>query len=81
MSVRAPFTPNQVASFNAYQKSGVGHPFTCGNDDPCLHFTLSDRVLVADIYALHCPSCSYLQDWMHKEMSDWSWRDMAQGFS
>jgi hypothetical protein len=30
---RAPFTSEQVESLNAYQVSGVMHPFTCGNDD------------------------------------------------
>lgn len=27
--VDAPFTAEQAASFNGFQQSGVGHPFTC----------------------------------------------------
>jgi hypothetical protein len=27
---RVPWTPEQVESLNEYQRSGVGHPFTCG---------------------------------------------------
>jgi hypothetical protein len=71
--IHAPFTADQVASMNAYQKSGSGHPFTCGNDN-CPGAGDGERILVADTYAWHCPRCSYLQTWAHRFMGDWSWK-------
>jgi hypothetical protein len=62
-------TADEQASFNAYQASGVMHPFTCGGD-------LSD-VLVADDEGIYCPSCDYVQGWAHPWMLDWSWKAMS----
>jgi hypothetical protein len=69
MTVRAPFTPEQVASLNGYQASGAVHPFTCGNDD-C---PAEQAVLVAREDGWRCPACTYTQDWAHAQMADGSW--------
>jgi hypothetical protein len=70
----APFTPEQVASLNGYQSSGVFHEFTCGGDGcPAAD---EQPVLVAAEGGWHCPACSYTQDWAHEMMADGSWRDL-----
>ena len=63
--VHAPFTPEQVKSLNAYQVSGVGHPFTCEHDG---------RVLRATEDCWVCDYCGRRQYWAHSFMSDGSWR-------
>lgn len=60
--LKAPWTPDQVAALNRFQKSGFVHEFTCGNDHE------GDRVLVAHSDGWHCPSCSYVQNWAHRMM-------------
>lgn len=67
---KAPFTPEQVASLNAYQVSGFMHPFTCGADG-CRGIRL-----IAAENGWRCASqaCDYRQDWAHEFMADWSWR-------
>jgi len=62
------FTDDQVASLNAFQTSGMWHPFTCVNDHP------GDRDLVATAQGWVCPGCSYTQNWAHQWMGDWSWK-------
>jgi hypothetical protein len=64
---RAPWTPTEVESLNAYQAAGVMHPFTCGNDSA--HYLLR-----AAAPGWECPCCEYTQDWAHPWMADWSWR-------
>lgn len=66
--VVAPFTPDQVASLNGFQESGVFHPFTCGGEH-------CRNDLVAKEDGWHCPasSCEYEQDWAHDFMANWSW--------
>jgi len=78
--IEAPFTPVQVASLNAFQKSKWVHPFTCGNDHAALGLSTryEDTILVADRYGWHCPVCSYLQSWAHADMGNWSWKIMEQ---
>jgi hypothetical protein len=66
--VRQPFTPEQVASLNEYQASGIWHPFTCRNRGQ-LHPNL-----VADTNGWHCTKCDFKQDWAHPFMVDGSWR-------
>jgi hypothetical protein len=69
---RAPFTPEQVESLNAYQRSGDWHPFTCGR---------CGAALAADTHGWLCPTpaCLYQQDWAHPFMADWSWRRVPVG--
>jgi hypothetical protein len=64
----APFTKKEVKSLNGYQMSGVGHPFTCGNN--------SKHILVATRNGWVCPKCDYSQKWAHKFMADGSWEQM-----
>lgn len=78
--VDAPFLPDQVASMNAYQMSGQGHPFTCGNDrkDEAhrayqgLHGGDFGQLLATETGWI-CPVCGYQQSWGWLWMSDWSW--------
>jgi hypothetical protein len=72
-AVRAPFTPGQVASLNAYQASGAWHEFTCGNDD-CPR---DQAILIAREDGWHCPACPHTQDRAHDIMTDWSWQGIT----
>lgn len=76
------FSEAEVASLNAYQKSGFFHPFTCGNPDHEEHVNL-----VAAEQGWYCPAmvdenneeyCDYTQTWAHDFMKDWSWRRLQQ---
>jgi hypothetical protein len=74
-TIEAPWTENQVASLNAYQKVSNHHAFTCGERDP----DGSEHVLVAMWEGWYCPRCaangkSYVQSWCHAFMADWSWK-------
>lgn len=75
--VRAPWTHHQVASLNAYQASGVFHPFTCGNDD-CPGTEDDDEpghaALIAHEDGWQCPACDYRQDWAHAFIASGDWR-------
>lgn len=75
--VHAPWTEDQVASLNAYQVSGVFHPFTGNND--LLPFGVDD-VLVAQEDGWHSTAdASYRQTWAWGWMADWSWRSLGFG--
>lgn len=68
--VAPPWSPDQVASLNAFQTSGLLHPFTCPRWHP-------DAVaLVATEYGWTCPvkPCQYAQNWAHGYMADWTWK-------
>lgn len=67
--VLAPFTPQQVATLNAFQEMGAVHPFTCGNRP--LH-PQNEGILIADTDGWHCPveDCTYSQTWAHWFMAD-----------
>lgn len=58
-----PWTPNQVASLNAYQRCGYRHPFTC----QC------GAEFVANRNGWECPNCTNVQGWAHAYMTDWRW--------
>ena len=64
--VKAPFTPAQVESLNAYQQQSRLHPYTCGR--------CADAVLVATAGGWVCRQCDYKQDWCVSMMADWSWK-------
>lgn len=59
-----PWSPDQVAALNRYQKDGRFHPFTCGSS--------GDDVLVATTDGWHCPTpgCTYQQHWAHAFMAE-----------
>jgi hypothetical protein len=65
VSIKAPWTPEQVAALNAYQALGYVHEFTCPGHDGD-----GSRVLVATGAGWICPSCDYTQDWAHDAMAD-----------
>jgi hypothetical protein len=74
--VFVPFTPDQVASLNAYQESELVHPYTCGSPDcPALNWGDESLPMAADTGGLHCiePGCRYVQSWVHDWAADWSW--------
>ena len=64
--ITAPWTEDQVATLNAFQHSGLTHPFTCGAEHD-MHQTL-----IAEPDGWHCPDadCSYTQDWALSVMAD-----------
>lgn len=71
--VSVPFTTDEADSLNAYQASGIGHPFTCGNDECRGPDKLAGRgVLRADPVGWTCPHCDYMQEWAWKWMSNWA---------
>ena len=67
--IRAPFSPKQVQCLNAFQRSGVFHPFTCGNPHG------GERVLIARVPGWQCPArdCDYRQGWAYDFMADETW--------
>lgn len=59
--VIAPWTAEQVAALNRWQRLGYVHPFTCPNG----------WNLVATTAGWVCPgTCGYTQDWAHDFMAD-----------
>lgn len=72
--VNVPWTPDQVASLNAFQQCDDWHPFTCANGcgDQQRH-----RVLIARVDGWQCPICDYRQAWAHGFMADWRWMGLA----
>lgn len=67
-----PWGRDQVASLAAYQHSGAGHPFTCGNDE-CREAT-GGAPLDAVANGWLCSRCGYTQDWAWAFMTDFTWR-------
>jgi hypothetical protein len=74
--VYAPFTIKQITNLNAYQRSGFGHPFTCGTDD-CHDIDGERSILIATGPGWICPKCDYKQDWAHTWMANDSWANAA----
>jgi hypothetical protein len=67
----APFTLEEVNSFNEFQECGLMHPFTCGLRGN--HAEGLNDILVAREDGLHCPTCEYIQNWAHEWMMDGKW--------
>ena len=66
--IRPPWTAEQVAALNMFQRRGGMHPFTCGGEH-----TTGSPMLVAREDGWHCPDpyhegCDYTQDWAHAWM-------------
>lgn len=70
--VFAPWTVEQVKSLNGFQKSGVWHEFTCGNNHAM------DDTLVATEAGWVCPNCDYTQDWAHDFMANRAWEETVK---
>lgn len=76
--VDAPFTVDQVTSLNEYQRSGVGHPFTCPALEHRGNHSDGEGVLVAVRGGWMCPDGDgYTQTWAHSFMADGSWRRVS----
>ncbi len=66
MKMKSPFSPEQVASLEGYQKCGYFHPFTCDRCRADLKPTESGWICSVD-------GCECTQDWCHDFMADNSW--------
>jgi hypothetical protein len=60
----APWTVSQAATMNAWQVSGLIHPFCCKNTHR------KSNVLQAGTEGWYCPRCDYTQNWAHDFMVD-----------
>lgn len=71
--ISIPFTEEQVAALNGFQRAGVMHPFTCGYRDD--HYAADPGILVATTTGWECPykHCEYFQLWAHAFMADPHW--------
>lgn len=69
---KAPWTDEEVAHLQAWQKSIHVHPFTCGNRDTPVHNQIDPEddygVLVPTKDGWVCRHCDYTQDWAHDFM-------------
>jgi hypothetical protein len=68
--IEAPWTDDQVASLNAYQKAGYVHPFTHGDGAEKV-----DLIATAAGWVRHHEG-RVVQKWAHEFMTDWSWRKL-----
>lgn len=66
--IRAPWTTEEVAALNRFQREGGMHPFTCGHEHPA-H---PNAILEATPKGWRCfvLDCEYEQDWAHAFMAD-----------
>jgi hypothetical protein len=72
----APFSADTIAKLNAWQQSGMFHPFTCGGDrSDAAHQAYAKEhggdlgQLVATPNGWICPVCGYKQNWAHSFMA------------
>ena len=63
--VEAPWSPDQVASLNAYQQAGYVHPFTSAS---------GPDLIATEAGWVEQPNGPVVQDWAHEFMTDWSWQ-------
>lgn len=63
--VRSPWTADQVASLDAYQRDGRWHEYTCGD---------CGRTLVPTAAGWTCTADDYTQRWAHEFTTNWRWR-------
>jgi hypothetical protein len=68
--IRPPWTLEQVAALNEFQRRGGMHPFTCGGE----HSPGSPK-LIAHVDGWHCSDpysegCDWTQDWAHAFMAN-----------
>jgi hypothetical protein len=64
--ISTPWTPQQVATLNRYQRESGVHPFTCGAQD---HFFRP--TLLATVKGWRCPDpeCTFTQEWALEAMT------------
>jgi hypothetical protein len=76
MKVCAPWTKEQVAALDRWQRCDWVHPFTCGGERrDVAHLLYAEAaghkdfgVLVATPDGWLCPTCNYRQNWAHEFM-------------
>lgn len=70
--LKAPWTDEQVATLNRYQRDSRFHPFTCGSENrrDARHMAAVFEHNLQDAGQLHatvngwvCMACKYTQDW------------------
>lgn len=70
--IKAPFSRMEVWSLNAYQDSGLGHPYTCPNCGALLLATALGWI--CRDFAARRNHCLYTQNWAHTFTADWTWK-------
>ena len=66
--IDTPWTDNQVASLDAYQKAGYVHPFTYGDGEEKIDLTATRDGWVTK------KGGPVVQTWAHEFMTNWQWR-------
>jgi len=69
--IDTPWTDDQVASLNAYQKCGHHHPFTYGEGAAKV-----DLIATAAGWVAHHGG-PVVQTWAHEFMCNWAWRQSS----
>jgi hypothetical protein len=73
--IHTPFTEDQIASLNAYQKCRAHHPYTCGTDGCHDPVRPGASVLRATREGWVCDVCGkWHQNWAHGFSADWEWK-------
>lgn len=75
-TARAPWTEDEIANLNRWQRCGWVHAFTCGAGDrgDDTHWNYAEEhggdagQLVAAEDGWKCPACGWRQDWCHDFM-------------
>jgi hypothetical protein len=74
--VKTVFTPDEIKSLNAFQRSRVRHPFTCCKHNRDADHLDGEGVLLATERGWVCLYCDYTQDWAHAWMKNWRWKEI-----
>lgn len=66
------FTDDEIASFNDYQQHSDFPKVACADNHA------GEHNLIANSGGIFCPTCGWRQNWVHKFLIDWSWRDQVE---
>lgn len=69
--VAAPWSDDQVASLNAFQRAPNWHEFTCPRCRTALVATLAHT-------GWRCPIDDYTQNWALEFMTNWKWLEVTK---
>lgn len=61
--IKTPWSAEQIEALNRYQKIGLMHPYTCGENRKDENHLDGEGVLIATVNGWICPYCDYRQDW------------------
>jgi len=69
---QAPFTVDQVARLEAFQRERCYHPFTCAHRGDGNHGNIDGDtgILVPTVRGWICRYCNYSQDWAFRFMTE-----------